>query len=109
MITKFKILFEKSVLPETVKNTLFHDYEEKSNELEKLNEKILKLINEWSIINKFYGCNISSFEITRNYNVPLCLKSFFQTGDCLDKNEFEDLLKFMEDPEAYKNIKKYNV
>ena len=93
------------------------DFLNVEKQYEKQKSTITKLINEWVSINRDYLRNeigikfnhIDDWNITRNPNVPISLEGGFNESCYLEKNDFEDLIKYLNNPELYKYTKKYNI
>jgi hypothetical protein len=108
--------------------TQFDTYIEREKELGNFKKSILNLIDDFVNINPEFCKN---HQIPENYNKatdfyfsdPDELVIKYVSGDgtnidrlrrthillMRDKDEYNDLLKFMEEPELYKNMKNYNL
>jgi hypothetical protein len=92
----YLIILEKDIVDETTK-------------------KLLKLINEYVKINAkhfhlYYGVRentIRGFEFFEP--LDLYLHDIDERECKLETNDFNDLLDFIEDPDAYKKLKKFNI
>lgn len=93
------------------------DFLNVEKEYDKQKSTITKLINDWFNINRDYLRNeigikfnrIDNWNIVKNIEVPINLEGGFNESCYLEKTDFEDLIKFINNPELYKNTKKYNI
>lgn len=91
------------------------DYFREKDKFKKSENKILNLIIEYIEINSDYFIKEYSFELKKLGSIeleePFTLHLIFQFGTriTLNTDDFNDLLDFIEDPEAYKYAKKFNI
>lgn len=89
--------------------------------LEDKKNNILKLINEYIEINKEYfqkkyslysHIKIFKFDVDNDTNKPyfyISISNYAHDFKILKYDDFEGILKFMEDPDLYRNKIKYNI
>ena len=96
-----------------VKGTIFYDLLKKDDELQILKNDIMLLINEWLEINKselgIEDQHFVSFEITKNPNFPILLMDIRLNNIYVDYEDYNDLLLYIDSPEAYKSREEYNL
>lgn len=105
-------LFEDTQNP---KIDLFDFFRER-DKINKAENKILNLIREYIEINSEHFINNYSFDINDDKLVAIRLEEPFTLvfddkyqAHGLTEDDFNDLLDFIEDPETYKNAKKFNI
>jgi hypothetical protein len=106
--------------------TTFEDYNNSKEELETFETKICNLIDEWIKIGgypktlyrykkcfKFTKPDFEEYPAAKEEGAYLHInftKTDFDNGYItLNKDEYEDLLNFINDPELYKATKNYNL
>jgi len=96
-------------------NVDLFDYFREKDKFKKTENKILNLIREYIEINSDHFIKEYSFELKKLGGIeleePFTLHLNFQFGTriILNTDDFNDLLDFLEDPETYKNAKKFNI
>jgi len=126
-IQRFNESYQGDKIIKSYKNSLLAEYnadfELSKVRLEDSKNNILKLLNEYVKMNNFYIVNKYN-----NWHVSYTVKDFhFDVGSDnrpyftlshsnfdrdtiqLKYTDIEDLFKFLEDPELYRNINKYNL
>ena len=101
---KIKRLNENIIVPE---DSILFDFLNLRKEYEANKKIIVELINEWDQMTMppIYYDYITDFEIEDN---RFMIKSPYKSYE-LREEDYNDLLKFLKDPEVYKYTKKYNL
>jgi len=111
---KIRRLFEDKT------NIDIFDFFRKKYEVDEIKDKILILINEYIELNSKHFINEYNFNNALDYIKDMTFEEPFKlilvtsnmNGDKevkINTDDFNDLLEFIEDPETYKNIKKFNI
>lgn len=118
-IKRFENINEDMIfdLPWTEKK--FEEISELKKEIKATEESLFELLSDYINLYPDIVENESEFYIKefyyKKYN-PFCRLEIVyydddndERGTALDPNQFEDFLKFLKDPDLYKNSKKYNL
>jgi len=91
----------------------FEEYNKKEKELEEYKKSLCKLIDDYILYNKlidneaYKGCFDYFFDQHGKFTIHY--KEMFYYSQQFVIDSYMDLKKFVEDPELYKNTKKYNL
>ena len=114
---KIKRLYESDEKIELDKKLDIFDYFRERYAVDETTKKLLVLINEYIVLNGKHlhlRYNISSktlpiMDISLEEPFDLTLISYNKSTYELEPDDFDELLDFIEDPEVYKNRKKFNL
>jgi len=111
---KIKRLYESDEKIELDKKLDIFDYFRKRYIVDETTKKLLKLINEYIKINAkhfhlYYAINKNIRGVEFFEPFDLFLQDIDKRDYKLNTDDFNDLLDFIEDPEVYKNRKKFNL
>jgi len=115
---KIRRLYESDEKINCFSNDEVFDYFRKRYEIDEITKKILSLINEYININAKHfhlRYNISNktflpiMDIKLEEPFDLTLTSYNKFTFELEPDDFNDFLDYIEDPELYRNAKKYNL